>query len=36
MRSKKGESLFMTDQYARLAELSSSLDKRDCVFLAVD
>jgi BolA family transcriptional regulator, general stress-responsive regulator len=25
----------MTDQYARLAELSSSLDKRNCVFLAV-
>src|SRR6266702_8134635 len=32
MRSNRGESLFMTDQYARVAEPSSSLDKRVCAF----
>src|SRR5215468_896729 len=30
MRSNRGESLFMTDQYARVAKPSSSLDKRLC------
>src|SRR5258708_19670343 len=32
MRSNRGESLFMTDQYARVAKSSSSLDKRVCAF----
>src|SRR5262245_66643155 len=32
MRSNRGESLFMTDQYARVAKPSSSLDKRVCAF----
>jgi len=27
MRSNRGESFFMTDQYARAAKLPSSLDK---------
>src|SRR5215471_2839762 len=32
MRSNRGESLFMTDQYARRAEPSSSLDTGVCAF----
>src|SRR5215472_6379046 len=32
MRSNRGESLFITDQYARVAKSSSSLDKRVCAF----
>src|SRR5262249_36576097 len=36
MRSNRGESLFMTDQYARVAKPSSSLDKRFGAFSCRD
>src|SRR5262249_56244776 len=35
MRSNRGESLFMTGQYARVAEISSSLDNCVCAILSL-